>query len=372
MRVLHVAFHFAEYSLNLCEALSHEHQVAAVFSRANVADELTQAPAGNERLAVLTLPDHQLKHPGTLINTMRLAAFLRMSAPDVIHCQEGPRDYMMALLPFLGRFPLVVTVHDHLPHAGRDSRRRWRIERYRQWMRQRADAIIVHGEKIRHETESLLPDHRGRVHSVPHGPIGQIGEEASDPGMSWIPGELLFFGRIEAYKGLGCLLDAADILAQRGLRFRVTIAGRGDDLPNHRERILRTAHCRLLDQRVPPGDVAALFRDANIVVLPYQQATQSGVAAMALRFARPTVASDIGAVAELVRPDQNGLLVPPGNALALADAIELMLRNEDVAKRCAREARRLADNELSWRRIAVETTRVYNRAIQYRRDRRAR
>lgn len=93
---------------------------------------------------------------------------------------------------------------------------------------------------------------------------------------------------------------------------------------------------------------------------------------MALRFARPTVASDIGAVAELVRPDQNGLLVPPGNALALADAIELMLRNEDVAKRCAREARRLADNELSWRRIAVETTRVYNRAIQYRRDRRAR
>ena len=105
-----------------------------------------------------------------------------------------------------------------------------------------------------------------------------------------------------------------------------------------------------------------LFHDAQVVVLPHLEATQSGVAAFALGMGRAVIASNTGAIPELVAASNSGLLVEPGNPHRLASGLRKLLEDQALCRNLARNARESAEGELSWRRIAEATTAVYERA----------
>jgi len=367
MRVLHLSFHFAEYAISLSRALAKDHEVLLVLGRENAAAELIdRAIAGNPAsLQVMTLRDYPLKDPRSAGNAIRLLQVIRRFQPDVVHCQEAHRDYLAAVLPVLRRYPLILTIHDHKPHSGNDMRVRNRMEIYRRWLRKWADIVIVHGDAIQKETEELAPGIKGRVLSIPHGPLGQGADLGRVGHPDWEPGHLLFFGRIEKYKGLGYALDAMDILHSKGRLVHLTIAGRGSDLEPYRKRIQSNPSCTLREQFVPAGDIAELFRRSHIVVMPYTDATQSGVAAMALNYGRPVIATNVGSVADMVHHEQTGLIVPAMDSAALADAIERLLDNAELAARFALAAVQMAQWDLSWDIIARQTTSAYRHAIRH-------
>ncbi|MBT9169709.1 MAG: D-inositol-3-phosphate glycosyltransferase [Actinobacteria bacterium] len=128
----------------------------------------------------------------------------------------------------------------------------------------------------------------------------------------------VFFGRVEAYKGLDVLVEAG-LMLDGGLK--VVIAGPGK-LP---AKLLKTIrhHSKVFDlhnRYLSDEEVAALFQRASVCVLPYRQVTQSSVPLIAAAFGVPVVASALGAFLDDV-PRVNGLLVPPGNSLALAQGI---------------------------------------------------
>lgn len=167
----------------------------------------------------------------------------------------------------------------------------------------------------------------------------------------------LFFGRIEAYKGLGILLEAARLLRSRD--YRIVIAGDGHDLDRHRAEIASLPKVVLKDQFIPAADVPALFARALAVVLPYLDATQSGVAAHAFSAGTPVIASRVGALPDVIGHDVNGLLVPPGDAPALAAAMARLLDDPALASSLSRRATETARTTLSWDSIAVDTLDVY-------------
>jgi glycosyltransferase involved in cell wall biosynthesis len=115
----------------------------------------------------------------------------------------------------------------------------------------------------------------------------------------------------------------------------------------------------ILDRYIGAEEIPNLFLDSFAVVLPYVEGTQSGVAAMALGFARPVIASAVGSIPELVRSGENGLLVPPSDSIALSDAIETLLTDGQLWERLAAGASELRDGDLSWRSIADKTIDVY-------------
>ena len=80
------------------------------------------------------------------------------------------------------------------------------------------------------------------------------------------------------------------------------------------------------DHYIPNEEVPALFRSADLVVLPYREATQSGVVPVAYQFEVPVVATDVGGLAEVVRPGETGYLVPPEDPEALAGRIQQFFR----------------------------------------------
>lgn len=364
LRVALLALHFADYTLRLALALrARGHEVLFVTYADHARNELGDAwehklATAGLRLLVLERP----RHPGQILrNAWTLRSSLKRFGPDVVHAQETPRDELVLALLSLPRVPRVLTVHDPAPHPGVDSARMGLRRRlYRDWLRARSRLSIVHGESLRHALEHESPVLRGRVRIARHGPLGG---PAADWPVSRKPMRFLFFGRVEAYKGLGYLVEAARRVVAQGHRLQVVVAGRGDDLERHRA-AMQDAGCFVVHDRYIPADqVPELFNSCAIVVLPYVEASQSGVAAMALGYGRAVLATTVGEIPDMVRHETNGLLVPPADAEALTAAMVRLLEAPDAVQRMGQAAGALGRTELGWAAVAEATSLIYQEAI---------
>jgi glycosyltransferase involved in cell wall biosynthesis len=78
----------------------------------------------------------------------------------------------------------------------------------------------------------------------------------------------------------------------------------------------------LFTDYIPDSEVATYFSAADVMVLPYKSATQSGLSAIALNFECPSIATNVGGLAEVVRHEKNGLIVESESPEKLAKSIE--------------------------------------------------
>jgi glycosyltransferase involved in cell wall biosynthesis len=356
MRIALLSFHYAEYALSLAQALAKEHHVLLYLYQKNARNELILLPKESERLRICYLNKLTHKNPKMFLDLVSLIREVRHFRPDLIHCQECYRDCLTLAIPYLATFPFVLTIHDHKPHSGTDSQLKLRSHFHRYLLRRVANAVIVHGEIIKQETEVLMPRLKGKVHAVPHGILGGVARPFQ---ADWEEGLILFFGRINKYKGLQYLVEAIELLQHWGLQVKAIIAGTGPELVSLRERIISNPAFILLEEYIPAEAVSGLFKRAQIVVLPYTDATQSGVAALSLSHSRPIIASDVGSLREMVRTGVNGLLVAPKDAIGLAEAIKHLLTNHNEAVCMGESAHQLAQTEFSWESIAEKTITVY-------------
>jgi glycosyltransferase involved in cell wall biosynthesis len=136
---------------------------------------------------------------------------------------------------------------------------------------------------------------------------------------------LLCYGAVRPYKGVDLALDAL-ARVDPGLRIKLVVAGRfwagKRELELQVQRLGLGDRVELRDRYVTNDETALLFAASDAVLLPYRSASQSGVAAMAFSYRKPIVATAVGGLPAVVRDGENGFLCPPGDAAALARAIE--------------------------------------------------
>jgi glycosyltransferase involved in cell wall biosynthesis len=284
--------------------------------------------------------------------------------PDFIHFQEATSSLAIILSFVNWGVPVIMTVHDPIPHSGEDNFSFSSIKRrlvLNLW-RAKVDAVVTHGQSLADIVDLIYPKLKGLVYSVPHGPLG--GPPAIEPGQT---GTFLFFGRIQVYKGLGNFVSAIRKLHDQGLPVRGVIAGRGEDLVRHWALIDGHPAFELHERYIPHDELPCLFGRAQAVVLPYIDGTQSGVGAMALGFGRAIIATRVGALQDMVRDGDNGLLVPPGDAGALAAAMARLMAAPDEAARMGKRSVELGQTDLSWQRNAQITLQAYEAAIRRKR-----
>jgi glycosyltransferase involved in cell wall biosynthesis len=189
----------------------------------------------------------------------------------------------------------------------------------------RADGFLVHSEFDRSALRQAY-DLTGRpIEVVPHGPYDHH-RAAHRPGAEPDVCRLLFFGTIRPYKGLEYLVDAFDSLdADESARFRLTVAGEtweGWTRPvsmiassPHRDRIT------LINRYVSDDEVTSLFAEADAVVLPYLRSSASGPLHIAMANGLPVVVTSVGGLTEAAAGYGGAIMVPPGDAAALAAAL---------------------------------------------------
>jgi len=146
---------------------------------------------------------------------------------------------------------------------------------------------------------------------------------------------ILFFGYIRRYKGLHVLLSAVQE-ARKTVSLRLLVVGEFyTDQEEYRKQIeqLGLQDCvTVYAEYVPNDKVAAFFSAADVVVLPYISATQSGITQIAYNFNKPVIASDVGGLAEVVKDGITGIIVPPNEPVRLAQALtEYYHRNLEAA-----------------------------------------
>jgi len=170
-------------------------------------------------------------------------------------------------------------------------------------------------------------------------PPGQSYSPATRAALGLPPGAsvALFFGFVRPYKGLVHLIDALPLAVSRVPDLRLVVAGEcwGSPAPYlDRAAALGVAdRVRFDDGYIPNERVGIYFAAADVVVLPYVEASQSGVVTQAAEALVPSIVTRVGGLPEAVEDGVSGLVVPPGNAGALADALARVLGDPAMGDR---------------------------------------
>jgi glycosyltransferase involved in cell wall biosynthesis len=290
-----------------------------------------------------------------------VATRIRSFGPDVVHAQDDP-DWRLYLLGRMFAVPHVLTVHDVVTHLGSRSRYN-RLQRIvLKQLQMRASAVLVHGEKLAGLARCTLKlSDDARVVAIP---LGVVCQPAKPTPLPTAPCAL-FFGRLEYYKGVDVLVRAAEIAVDRLPGLRIVIAGAGHDVERVRALVTRP---EIFDWRVGhiPGDaLPELFALSTVVVLPYREASQSGVVPLAFANGRSVIASEVGALSEAVDDGATGILVPPEDADALAEALVRFHLTPGLADGLSTRAQAVVTSgRLSSTAVATAHLRVYGSLLE--------
>ena len=216
-----------------------------------------------------------------------------------------------------------VCIIDNLtPHEHRPGDRA--LNRY---LVRHTDAFICMSDTVKEDLLQLNPD--ASYKRAPHPPyvnFGQpLGRQEARQALGLGDGPvMLYFGFIRAYKGVHTLLDALPLVRDR-LATTAIIAGEFyEDKKPYLEKIDRLElgeQLILADSFIPDAEVNLYFSAADVVVLPYRSATQSGIVSIAQHYEVPCIVTDVGGLPDMVTHGKTGLVVPPDDPRALADAI---------------------------------------------------
>jgi glycosyltransferase involved in cell wall biosynthesis len=156
---------------------------------------------------------------------------------------------------------------------------------------------------------------------------------------------LLFIGVLERYKDVRTLAAAWRLVAPRIPDARLRMVGRGRERDLVERLMADLPRQTTWSELLPPEDVAAALDDATALVLPSRSEGLPRVAIEAFARGRPVVGSAAGGIPDIVEHDVNGLLVTPGDASALAKALEALLTDRALAERLAAGA---AESSAAW------------------------
>lgn len=253
----------------------------------------------------------------------------------------------------------IVAVHDPIPHPGLTGYAYKLLE----------DFSIRNAERCLIFSKELAPElaQRGTdLQRVDYIPLGEMSyyqrymPQTPPQDNSEIP-KLLFFGRITAYKGIDTLL-----LAYKEIRYEqkceLMIVGEGDLNP-YKSLLDDLPEVKIINQWISEEDIAALFNQASILLLPYISGSQSGVLPIAASFGLPVIATDVGGIPEQIEHENTGLLVKPGSVPELVDATQRLIKYPDFARRLGENLQRDFRENKNWKTIAEVVFNVCEKAV---------
>lgn len=207
-----------------------------------------------------------------------------------------------------------------------------------------ADAFFVHSSEHKRTLQSKRPDVPVVQHPIPvYGHYPPAGKTLPKRGRL----ELLFFGFIRPYKGLDVLIEAIRLLDDPDVHLTVIGEYWGDASALLRQTEgYPNIECHL--GYMSDQDAADYFARADFVILPYRAATGSAVASVAFHYNKPIIASQTGGLPDVVFEGITGRLVPPNDAVALANTIRATDRSQAAS---LSEGVRSFKDRNSWRSL---------------------
>lgn len=244
----------------------------------------------------------------------------------------------------------IMILHDAIPHSGADQT----YSPYVKSIVGQADNILVMSKLFIPIVEKEYHKSRHNILYMRHGTMnypaftGTFSEEESKGNINF-----LFFGRIQKYKGLHVLSKAFAEVQKQYPDVHMTVAGSGD-FSEYEEEYAALSNCTVMNKYINDDEIAYLFSRPNtVVVMPYIDATQSGISGMAYNYETPIISSDTGGLREQLFDGEVGVFVKPGDSDDLAEKMIRFL----TELRLYEEQKKLMQNskeKMSWKYITKE------------------
>lgn len=243
---------------------------------------------------------------------------------------------------------IVTVCHDPIPHEGESKLETYLTHK----LMKKSDDIVVLTKAFVPIVKEKFNKQADHIYYMPHGILNNYKNCRTNERIftyskkNW---HLLFFGRIEEYKGIEIILKAFQIIENNRDDIDLTIAGKGE--MSKYAVFLESNNIVVHNDYIPDENVADFFDGENIVVvLPYITASQSGVVAVSLDFDNYVIASNVGGLREQLGDGEAGIFVEPGNPYDLAEKIQQLVDDEALQVQ-QKEAIRKLRTKLDWNTI---------------------
>lgn len=247
---------------------------------------------------------------------------------------------------------IVTLCHDPVMHSGENALKHLLYKRHIK----NSDEVVVLTKSFKDVVSRNYGFSLDRVHYMPHGLMRVYKKKQNKT----IPCKydadkvnFLFFGRVQKYKGIEVLLDAYEKLRKKYSNVSLTIAGKGKVEgclleSNHEKNI------RVINDYIPDEEVGCYFDGPNIVtVLPYLDATQSGVIPIAMEYGTPIIASDTGGLREQMLDGAFGVFTRVGDSDDLAEKMKLFVEDQKLFVQ-QQEIMNSTVKQLEWKEVVAK------------------
>ncbi len=309
------------------------------------------------KVYVINMPKGHDWSPKNLKATWLAARFIGKRNYDVVHSTFHFRYGGFPL--YMLRRNMVITMHDPIPHSSDLNR----LNKLHRWVAfHAADHFIILNRQMREEFIRTCHLERKHIYEASLSIYTHL--QSTVPVMPEDSGYVLFTGSINPHKGIEYLCKAMEKVHQKMPDKRLIIAGRGKfwfDMGKYEKQ----GFVKVINRFVTDEELAGLMRNASVVVCPYIDATQSGVIMSAFALAKPVIATNVGALPEMLEHGRHGLIVPPRDSDALAEAIMTLVDSpEKLALMSNNIHEDYSSGTHSWHSIAQTYVDIYRQVMK--------
>ncbi|CAN5837071.1 hypothetical protein BH23THE1_BH23THE1_31390 [soil metagenome] len=212
-----------------------------------------------------------------------------------------------------------------------------------------SDKIIVHGKTLKRQLITKGVKER-KIEYMHHFDYLYLKKYIINSTLINNKDYLLFFGNIKPYKGLDLFLKSLELVEKQvdHDRINVLIAGKGNLDPY--QTLLKgnkLKYVKIRNDNIPEEEIPAIFSKALVVVLPYHEASQSGIIPLAYTFSKPVIVSDVGALMDSVEAGKTGFIFKKGDIGELANYIINFVNNPELSQEMGKNAFKKLSHDMS-------------------------
>ncbi len=309
------------YSFEMAKALSKKVQVLSVISSDSENIELWRNEVkSNPNFSIYEISTYN----GFIGFIFKTLCFWRLNStvkkiqefnPDVLYSPFGHfwDKYIYARVKCK---VTIKTYHDMTMHEGENDAFRGAIYKFFSY---KTDKAVILSEIFRKTMTAKYTYKEQDIVVIPHACFNQYGNTL-EPDFS-IKNRVLFFGRIVHYKGLHILLKAWPHIIKKYPRLKLVIAGNGN-ISDYSQDFANLQKSLDLNIRwIQDNEVGYFFQNADLTILPYIEASQSGVIPLANSFGIPAIATNIGGLPNQISDGETGLVIESSSIDSIAGAI---------------------------------------------------
>lgn len=250
------------------------------------------------------------------INILKIKKIIKKEKFDLIYFESV--HFWNILFQKKYNSKAVISIHDIIPHNNGFGS--FLLQLFYKITIKNCDKIIVRNQK---QNSKLIQNEKdkGRVEYLP------LWYDFKDLVLNEKKGNVLFFGRLNRYKGI----DNVVKIARKLDMINFIIAGNPEkDVKKELDDIAKIKNVKLIAKSISSVEKNRLFNDSDCVILPYNSATQSGVIIDSYKFSLPVLVFDVGALSEQIQDNYSGYIIKPGDIDAFCDKIKYIEKMDEM------------------------------------------